>query len=153
MPDDPDGAAGLGGGVGDRGADWIAESDVADDSIAKEGGDAMEGAVDELIGDDEVGGLVLFFERADGGDGKDALDAEFLEGVDVGAEIQLRRQDAVAAAVACEKGNLAAFQFAKHEWVGRIAERRLHPLFVQVGESGHGIKPTAADDADLRLGQ
>ena len=53
----------------------------------------MKGAVDELIGNDEVGGLVFFLERADGGDGDDALDAELFEGVDVGAEVQLRGQD------------------------------------------------------------
>ncbi len=97
----------------------------------------MEGAIDELVGDYEVGGLVLLFERADRGDGEDALDAEFLEGVDVGAEVQFRRKDAVAAAVAGEEGDLAAFEFAEHEGVRRLAERRLDALFVNVGESGH----------------
>ena len=113
----------------------------------------MKGAVDELVGDHEVGGLVLFLERADGGDGEDALDAELLEGVDVGAEVQLRGQNAVAAAVAGEEGDLAAFQFAEDEGVGWVAEWRLDALFMNIGESGHGIKPAAADDADLRLSQ
>ncbi len=49
----------------------------------------MEGTIDELVGDDEVGGLVLFLERADGRNGEDALDSELLHGVDVGAEVQL----------------------------------------------------------------
>ena len=111
----------------------------------------MEGAVDELVGHDEVGGLVLFLERADGGDGEDALDAELLEGVDVGAEVQLRGQDAMAAAVAREKGDLAAFEFAENEGVGWLAEGRFDALFVHVGESGHGVEPAAADDADLCL--
>ena len=153
LADDADGRAGLGGGFGDRGADRIAEGDVADDALAEEGGDAMEGAVDELVGDDEVGGLVLFFERADGGDGEDALDAELLEGVDVGAEVQLGGQDAMAAAVAGEKGDLAAFQLAENESVRGLAKGRFHGDFVHVGESGHGVKPAAADDADLRLRQ
>ncbi len=99
----------------------------------------MEGAIDELVGHDEVGGLVLFFERADGGDREDALDAEFLEGVDVGAEVQFRRKNAMPAAVARQESNLAAFEFAENEGVGRVAERSFNSFFVDVGETGHGI--------------
>ena len=75
----------------------------------------MEGAVDELVGNDEVGGLVLFLERTDGGDGEDALHAELLEGVDVGAEVQLGGKNAMAAAMARQEGDFAAFQFAQNE--------------------------------------
>jgi len=46
-----------------------------------------EGAIDELVGDNEVGGFVLFLEGADGGDGKDALDAEGFEGVDMARKL------------------------------------------------------------------
>ena len=91
---------------------------MADDAVAEEGRDAVEGAIDELVGNDEVSGLVLFLERADGGDGEDALDAEFLEGVDVGAEVELGGKNAMAAAVAGEKGDLAAFELAENEGVG-----------------------------------
>ena len=96
---------------------------MADDAFAEESGDAMKGAVDELIGHDEVGGLVLFLERADGGDGEDALDAELLEGVDVGAEVQFGGKDAMAAAVAREEGDLAAFELAENEGVGGCRRR------------------------------
>ena len=113
----------------------------------------MKGAVDELVGHHKVGGLVLFLQRADSGDRKNALHAEFLEGVDVGAEVQLRGQNAMAAAVARQERDLAALQFAQHEGVGGFAEGRFHALFMNVGESGHGIQPAAADDADLRLRQ
>ena len=113
----------------------------------------MEGAVDELVGDHEVGGLVLFLERADGGDGEDALDAEFLEGVDVGAEVELGGEDAMAAAMAGEKGDAAAFQFAEHECVRGRAEGCFHALLAHVGETRHGVKPAAANDADFRLSQ
>ena len=109
----------------------------------------MEGAVDELVGHDEIGGLVLFLERAHGRDRKDALDAELFEGVDVGAEVQLRGQNAMAAAVAREKGHLAALQLAEHKRVRGLAEGRFDALLVNVGESGHGIQPAAADDADF----
>ena len=153
MPTTPTVCAGIGSGFGDGGADRIAEGDVADDAVAEKSGDAMKGAIDELVGHDEVGGLVLFLERADGGDGDDALDAEFLEGVNVGAEVQLGGKNAMAAAVAREKGDFAALELAEDKGVRWIAERRFYALFVDVGESGHGIKPAAADDADFCLRQ
>ena len=113
----------------------------------------MEGAVDELVGNHEVGRLVLFLQRADGGDGEDALDAELLEGIDIGAEVQLRGKNAVAAAMAGQEGDFAAFQFAQHEGVGGIAEGGFDAHFVLIGEAGHGVEPAAADDADFCLSQ
>ena len=53
----------------------FAKAYVAHDAVAEEGGVAGEGSVDELVGDDEVGGLVLFFEAADGAYREDAGDA------------------------------------------------------------------------------
>ena len=104
-------AGGFAGGEkdeGDGGADGIAKGNVADDAFAKESGGAQEGAVDELVGDDEVSGPVLFFERADGGERKDARDAEFFEGVEVGAEIEFGGQDTMTASVTGEEGDFAA---------------------------------------------
>ena len=113
----------------------------------------MKSPIDELVGNDEVGRLVLFFQRAHRGDRDDPLHAELLECIDVGAEIQLRRQNAMSASMPCQKGNLAAFQFAEHERVRWIAKWRFHALFMNIGESGHGVKPAAADDPDLCLSQ
>ena len=151
--DHADGSAGVRGCIGDGGADRIAESDVADDAVAEERGDAMERAIDELVGNDEVGGLVLFLERSDGGDREDALHAELFEGVNIGAEVEFRGKNAMAAAVAREEGDFAAFQFAENEGIGWVAEGRLDALFVLIGKAGHGIEPAAADDADFRLSQ
>ena len=123
------------------------------DAIAKERGHAMKSAIDELVGHHEVGGLVLFLERADGGDGEDPLGAEFFERIDVGAEIQFGGQDAVAAAVTGEEGDFAAFQFTEDERVRGVAKRGFDALFMDVGEAGHGVKPTAADNANFCLRQ
>src|ERR1700723_3180818 len=111
----------------------------------------MEGAVDELIGDHEVAGLVLFAERADGGNGEDAGDAEHFEGVDIGAEVDLGWEQAVSAAVTGEEGDLTAFECAEDEGVAGIAPGGGDVFFVNAGETGHGIQPAAADDADFRL--
>jgi hypothetical protein len=59
--------AGVGVGLGDDAADWVTKANVGDDTFTKEATLASEGAIDELVRDDEVGGLVLFLERAYGG--------------------------------------------------------------------------------------
>lgn len=64
----------------------VAEHGMRDDARAlEEGGwpDAL-GAVDDLVGDDEVPGTDLLAKGADGAEGDDGLDAERFEGGDVG---------------------------------------------------------------------
>ena len=151
LADDADFCAGLDEGVDDDGADGIPEGDVADDAISEEGGVAGEGAVDELIGDDEVGGFVLFLQAADGGDGEDGGDAGGFERVDVRAEVELGGKDAMALAVAGEEDDFSAFEGAEDEGVGGVAEGGFDRLFVDVGEAGHGVEAAAADDADFGL--
>ena len=127
--------------------------DVGDDAFAEEGGDALFGAVVKLVGNDEVGGLVLFLERADGGDGEDALDSELFEAVNVGAEVQLGGKDAVAASVTGEEGDFASGERAEDVGVRRRAEGSFQLNFMNIGQALHGIKAAAADDADLCLCQ
>ena len=150
---DADFGAGLREGLGDEGADRVAEGDVADDPVAEEGGDPGEGAVDELVGDDEVGGFVLFLEGADGGDGEDGRAAEGFEGVDVGAEVEFGGKDAVTLAMAGEEGDLPAFEGAEDEGVGGVAEGGFEGELADVGESGHGVEAGASDDSDFYLRQ
>ncbi len=104
--------AGFGDDVGKLRADGIGEADVGDQAFAEEGGDAAAGAVEELVGDDEIERAVLFLERADGAEGEDALDAERFHAVDIGAEVQFGGRDAMAASVAREEGDVAAGEFA-----------------------------------------
>ena len=121
--------------------------------VAKECGDTIEGAIDKLIGNHKIRGLVLLFERADSRDRKNALDAQRLHRIDVGAEVQLRGQDAVAPPVSRQKSHLAPLQFAQHKSVRRLAKGRIHALFAHVRKSRHRVQPAAADDANLRLRQ
>src|SRR6185437_3580685 len=87
FPGDPGGGAAPSRSLGHNGTNRIAKGDVADDAVAEKGGDAKECAVDELIGDDEIRGLVLFLQRTNRGNGKNALDAQFFESEDVSAEV------------------------------------------------------------------
>src|SRR5205823_13300782 len=94
---------------------------VSDEAVAEEGIGAMASAVEELVGDDDVGRLVLELHRAHGADGDDALDAEHLEAVQVGAEVELRGQDAMAAPVARHEGDALAVEVAEQIGVRRRA--------------------------------
>ena len=111
----------------------------------------MDGAIDELVRDHKVGGLVLFLERANRRERQDALHAQVFHAVNVGAKVDFRRQDAVSAAMARKKRHLAPFQRAEHVSVRRFAERGLHCNFTDVCEAGHGIQTTAAHNADFSL--
>ncbi len=123
------------------------------DSVAEEGVDAMTRAIEELVGDDEVEGFVLFLERSDGRDGDNALDAELLEPVNIGAEVESAGQDAVATSVASQECDLAAFKGAADIGIGRAAKRGAQTNFFDLCEAGHGIEPAASDDSDFHLRQ
>ena len=86
---------------------------MRDQAFAEEGRDAAARAVEELVGDDEIERAMLFLERADGAEGDDALHAERFHAVDIGAEVQFRRRDAVTAPVAREKRHLLAGERAE----------------------------------------
>src|SRR6185312_12656897 len=104
--------------------------------------------VEELIGDDDVERLVFLLEAADGARRQDPLDAEHLEAVDVGAEVQLRRQDAMPDAVPRQEGDPLAAQRADHVRPRGIAKRRRDPPLLAIGHLRHVVQAAAADDAD-----
>ena len=81
-------------------------------------------AIEELIRDQDVERLVLFLQAADRARRQNPLDAEHLEPVDVRAEIQLRRQNPMADAVARQKRDALSAKRPDHVRAGRIAERR-----------------------------
>ena len=53
--------------------------------------DSVPGAIEKLIGDDEIQRLMFFFQRSHRGNGNDAVDTKLLETVNVGAEVQFTR--------------------------------------------------------------
>src|SRR6266508_6322258 len=99
------------------------ERHVCHEASSEERADASLRAVEELIGHENVERLVLVLEAADRTGRQDALDAERLEAVDVRAEVQLRRENAMAGAVARQKGHTFAAKRAHHIRPGRIAKR------------------------------
>ncbi len=117
MPTTPTFAQRFSRGLGHRCADRIAKGHVAHNSVAEKSGNAKESPVDELVGHHKIGGLVLFLQRAHGGNREDALHAELLECINVGAEVQFRGQDAVPAPMPRKKRYLAPLQLAQHKCV------------------------------------
>ena len=106
---------------GELRADGIGEADVRDQPFAEESGDAAAGAVEELIGDHEIERVMFFFREPTALKRDDALDSECFHAVDVGAEVQLRRRNAMAAAVARQEYDLFSGEFADDIVIRRTA--------------------------------
>jgi hypothetical protein len=128
----------------------VRETDVGDEPVAEERADAPLGAVEELVGDDQVQRHVLFLQAADGAGRQDALDAQGLHREDVGAERQLGRREPVADAVPGEEHHLLAGEPAGHQRRRGRAERRLDRHVTAVRELGHVVEATASNDPDRR---
>ena len=107
-------------------AGGLVEAHVGHDAAAEKRGHAPVGAVEKLVWDHEVQRGQIFAQRADRAYGDHALDSEQLHGVEIGAIVDLRRHQAMAARVPREESDALAFERADHERVGGIAEGRLH---------------------------
>ena len=120
----------------------------------EERGHAAEGAVDDLIGHDQIARGDVLLQGADGAAGQNPLAAETLEGKDVGTIRNVRRGEGVADAVAGEEGDRDAVEIHE-DGVGRgRAEGGIDgagfcppPAAVELGEEGIA-KAGAADDTD-----
>src|SRR5256886_10856004 len=128
------------------------EGHVSNDSLSKKSGGAVFRAIEELVGDKELSRTEIFLQRTDGAHRDDALHAQKLHRVDIGAIVDFAGKDTVPAAVACQKGHALPFQSAKDDAIGSFTERRLHTNLTRVRQSAHRIEPTAANDSYCRLG-
>src|SRR2546426_6570834 len=95
---------------------------MGNDPVAQEGGSASARAIDQLVRHHHVEGLDVLAQATDGTYGKDELDAELLEGVDVGTRGNFGREDAMTDAVSRQEGNSLARQRADYEIVARQPE-------------------------------
>src|SRR5205809_4686681 len=125
------------------------EPDVRDKTASEERADASLGAIEKLIGNDDVERFEFLFQAADRARRENALDAEDLEAVDVRAEIQLGGQQRVAGAVTGEKGHALPAKRADEIRSRRIAERRRDLPFAPVGELRHVVEAAPPDYSDV----
>ena len=140
--------AGIGEDRGHLAASWLVEGDVRDETVTEKSGDALAGAVEELIGDQEFSRTQIFLQRANRADGDNPLYTDLLHRKDIGAEINFARENAVATAVARQKCHSFAFERTGYDGVGGITEGRLYANLAGVGQALHGVEAAAADDAD-----
>jgi hypothetical protein len=71
--------------------------------------------------------------------------------MNIRAEIEFGRQNAVSPPVPRQERHLAPLQCAANVSVRRCAKRRIHPHFLHLAQAPHGIEPAAADNPNLRL--
>ncbi len=107
---------------------------------------ALLGVVIKLVGDDDVARLVALAHAAAGAEGDDALDAQALEGPDVGPVGHLGGGQPVAATVAGQEGDALAFQGAEDDLVGWIAKGGGDVPLLDVGQGFHLIDAGSAND-------
>ena len=81
-------------------------------------------SVVKLIGQDDVERLEFFFQGADGAGGENPFHAEFLEPIDVGAEVEFRRRDRVIAIVPRQKCDAPSFERSDAIGIGWFSEGR-----------------------------
>src|SRR3954447_21378106 len=74
----------------------LIECHVRDQTVAEKCGDALTGPVKELIRHQEFPRSQIFLQRAYGTDGDDPLHAEQFHRINIRAEIDFRREDAMA---------------------------------------------------------
>ena len=68
--------------------------------------------IDELVRDEDVERVDIFFERAHRTRREDVLDAEKLEAEDIGTEVELARKQLMSFPVTSEKGDRLAGEFS-----------------------------------------
>jgi hypothetical protein len=84
----------------------VTEGDVSDNAALEESPRPYTlGTVNDLVRDDEVAGLDLLLQTADGREGDYATDTDGAQSSDVGAGGNLMRGDLVVRAVAAEEGD------------------------------------------------
>ena len=109
--------------VVEPGADGVSRGDVAELPTLVEGVGPPPGAVYELVGDDEVPRLVVLPEAAARRRCHDLLDAQLLQGPNVGPVVDPVRGDLVPLPVAGDEGDLPALVCAEGHQVRGGAER------------------------------
>jgi hypothetical protein len=113
----------------------------------------MSRAVEKLIWDNKIQGLVFFLQRTHRRHRHDSLNPKLLESMNIGPEIEFARKDTMPAPVPRQKGDLAALEHPAYIRVRRRAERRLHADLFHLRQSGHRIKPAAANNPYFHLWQ
>ena len=127
------------------------DRDMRDTAGAEEGFLARKTPVNELVHNDEMARRQIFSQGPHGGKRDEFRAANPLQRINIGAVIQCRWRDGMAAPMAGQKGARHAIKPPGQDFIRRITPGRayLHPA--AVFQPFHVIKPGAADQADHGL--
>src|SRR5271155_3955577 len=113
---------------------------------------AGKGAVDELVDDDKIARGEILAQAADRGQGNDVGHAAALQSVDIGAKVDRRGRQDMAAPMPRHKHDRLSDQRPEAELVGGRPERAVDPSPGEVGEAVDLVETAAADNADDSVG-
>src|SRR5215471_16149282 len=126
--------------------------DVRDQALAEKALRARKSPVDELVYDDEIARNEVLTQAADRGQRDDIGHAASLQRVDIGAEIDFRRRQHMAAAVARQEHDRLTIERAKAEFVRSRTERALDTPPLDIGEPVDLVETATPDDTDDAAG-
>jgi hypothetical protein len=116
--------------------------------IVEEGEAAQAGAVEDLVWHHDIARRHLLLQAAAGADRDQILHAQLLEAPDVGPAVEARGADAVAAAVAAQKGHALALQGSHDVGVRRRAKGGFQPDLFYLLQGAQLVDAAAADHSD-----
>ena len=122
---------------------------MGNDATSEKRRNAKPSAIDELLGEHEIHGLVVEPKRPHRTRGEDALNAQLLETEDVGTEVELTGQEPMTFSVAGQKSYPAPFKRPHQITVRGLAERSVQFDLLGVFQAGHVVETATADDADF----
>ena len=126
---------------------------MANHAVAEKGrGPLPLGAVEELVGDDDMSRGDRLLHAADRRDRDDPLHAELFHAIDIGPVGHFRGEQAMALAVTRQEDHLHPVEHAGDKTVARCAEGGVEGHFLDVGQPLDFVEAAAADNADGGLG-
>ena len=129
-------------------ANGVGHADMGNNAVSEKGAAPVLRMVIELVGDDDISGLDVFLHAADRADRNDPLDTELLHSVNIGAVVDIGRENPVPAAVAGKKRHPFSVQGADDILVRGFTEGRRNVDRLHLGQPFHLIQTAAADNAD-----
>src|SRR5690349_2935684 len=122
-----------------------------DDAAFVEGIHAASGAVEQLIGNNEIARRDMLAQATHSADRNQPLDAQAFQSPDIGAHRQFSRRNAMTAPVTRQKRHRDALYLANRDDIAGVTKGGLHGDLLHVGHTLHLIESAAPDYADLRL--
>ena len=132
-------------------ANRIGDADMGDATLVEKGFGPLEGAIDELIDNNEFARVHVFAQAATCRQGDDFGNANALQGTNICPVGNIAGRMNMSTAMARQKGDVDAVQAACENLVRRRAERRIHRYPLSILDTVNLVDSGSADDAKFNL--